>query len=92
MLTWIHAQWQVFVGLGIFLSVIPAIAIYDVLRKPLPRRGFLPIESTPGVRFFIGALVFIYIILGWLLAIPELPIIIPFIGALILMIVIMVWG
>jgi predicted small integral membrane protein len=92
MWTWIHAQWKVFVGLGIFVSFIPAIAIYDVLRKPLPRRGFLPIDSTPGVRFFIGALVFIYLILGWLLVVPELPIIIPFVGAFILLVVIMVWG
>ncbi len=92
MWTWIHAQWQVFAGLGVFLATIPAIAVYDVVRKPVPRRGFLGFETTPGVRFFIAMMAFIFIHIGWLLIVPELPIVIPFAASIILLIVILIWG
>lgn len=92
MWTWIHAQWQVFVGLGIFLAAIPAIAVYDLVAKPVPRRGFLGLESTPGLRFFIGMLAFIFIHIGWMLVVPELPIVIPFVFSILLLFAIMIWG
>jgi predicted small integral membrane protein len=92
MWNWIHAQWQVFAGLGVFLSAIPAIAVYDVVKKPVPRKGFLGIESTPGVRFFIGVMAFIFIHIGWMLILPGQPIVIPFAASLILLGAIMIWG
>jgi predicted small integral membrane protein len=92
MWTWIHAQWQVFAGLGVFLAAIPAIAVYDVLKKPVPRKGFLGLESTPGLRFFIGMLAFIFIHIGWMLIVPHLPIVIPFVVSVILLFAIFIWG
>lgn len=92
MWTWIHAQWQVFAGLGVFLAAIPAIAVYDVLKKPVPRKGFLGLESTPGLRFFIGMLALIFIHIGWMLIVPHLPIVIPFVMSVILLFAIMIWG
>jgi predicted small integral membrane protein len=89
---WIHAQWQVFLGVGIFVVVIPIIAVIDVVWELAPRRGFIPLESTLGLRYFIGMMALIFIHIAWLLIVPSLPIFIPFFAAVILLFVIMIWG
>jgi predicted small integral membrane protein len=89
---WIHAQWQVFLGVGIFIAAIPIIAVIDVVWEPAPRKGFIPLESTLGLRFFIGMMALIFIHIGWLLIVPSLPIIIPFCASVILLFAIMIWG
>jgi len=60
MFDWIHVQWQVFWGLGLFIVCIPIIAIINVKWKLVPRKGFLQMTTTLGLRFFIGMLVLIH--------------------------------
>jgi predicted small integral membrane protein len=92
MLNWVHPMWQFGVGLGIFLAFIPAIAFINVKWALQHRRGFLSMETTLGLRFFIGAIAFIYIHLLWLLIVPNFTIIIPFIISLALLFATMKWG
>lgn len=92
MFDWIHPVWQFWVGISVFISIIPIIAFINVHWKLVPRKGFLPMETTLGVRFFIGMMAFIYIHLGWLLLIPTFSIVIPFVGSLALLVAIMIWG
>lgn len=92
MFEWVHPVWQFWVGIGIFISIIPIIAFINVQWKLEPRKGFLPMETTLGVRFFISTMAFIYIHLGWLLLVPTFSTIIPFVGCLILLVTIMKWG
>lgn len=92
MLDWVHPVWQFGLGMVIFVSFIPVIAFINVKWKLQPRRGFLPMESTLGVRFFIGMMALIYIHLLWLLIVPTFPIVIPFILSLALLFATMKWG
>ena len=39
---------------------------WEVIRPSMPRRGFLPIATTRGDRFFIGLLVLAFVNLAWL--------------------------
>jgi len=48
----------------IILAVI-AMTIWQTVSPSMERRGFLPIPTTPGDRFFIGVLTSIYIFLAW---------------------------
>ena len=92
MLTWVHAQWQVFLGIGIFLICLPVNAFLDVKLKLVPRKGFTGMTTTLGLRFFIGMMALIYICLICLLVVPSLPVAIPFSASVVLLFVIMIWG
>jgi predicted small integral membrane protein len=51
-----------------FAMIVALLALYTVLgiRSPsVPRRGFLPIETTRGDRLFIGLLAAAYVNLAW---------------------------
>jgi len=92
MLKWVHAQWQVFLGIGIFIAVIPINAFINVKFKLVPRRGFLRMETTLGLRFFMGMMALIYINLISLLLIPGVSVAVPFSGSVVLLLAIMIWG
>jgi len=93
MFDWIRPIPVVGVGIAIFFS---AILVLNVLEKcgileTYPRKGFLPIISTPGTRFFIGILTLIYIFLIGLVFISSF-LIVPFLIGLLVLIIIMIWG
>lgn len=93
MLDWIRPIPVVCVGIAIFFS---AILVLNLLEKygiveAYPRKGFLPIISTPGDRFFIGMLTLAYIFLIGLAFISSFSII-PFLIGLLVLIIIMIWG
>ncbi|MBN2324990.1 MAG: hypothetical protein JXQ30_14770 [Spirochaetes bacterium] len=92
MFDWIHAQWQVFFGLGLFLAFIPIIAVINVKWKLVPRKGFLQMSTTLGLRFFIGMIVLIYINILSLLVIPAFPISVPFAASVVVLFAILIWG
>ena len=54
---------------AVFFAVIAALltiySVLGVLRPSLPRKGFLPIETTRGDRLFIGLLGAAYLNLLW---------------------------
>lgn len=93
MFEWIRPIPAVWVGIAIFFS---GILILYILEKcgvvdMSPRKGFLPIISTPGLRLFIGMLALIYIFLIGLIIIPSLTIA-SFLIGLTVLIIIMIWG
>lgn len=47
-------------------SSVVAMTIWQTISPSLERKGFLPIPTTPGDRFFIGVLTSIYIFLAWI--------------------------
>lgn len=46
-------------------SSVVAMTIWQTISPSMERRGFLPIPTTPGDRFFIGVLTSVYIFLAW---------------------------
>jgi predicted small integral membrane protein len=92
MFDWIHVQWQVFFGLGLFIVFLPIIAVINVKWKLVPRKGFLQMATTLGLRFFIGMMVLIYINIISLLVIPSFPISVPFAGSVVVLFAILIWG
>jgi predicted small integral membrane protein len=91
---WIHPIFGVFLGVGILFGIILTLYILEKTKilKTYPRRGFLHIPTSPGIRFFIGMLVLFYICLFALMLIPSFPIIVPFSIGAILLIIIFIWG
>ena len=55
---------------GLFLT-IAGIGIRDHFAPSYPRKGFLPIPTTPGDRLFIGILITIAIHILWILLLKE---------------------
>ena len=92
MFEWIHVQWQVFLGLGLFIVFIPIIAVINVKWNTVPRKGFMQMTTTLGLRFFIGMMAVIYINIICLLVIPSFPLTIPFTASVVLLFAIMIWG
>jgi predicted small integral membrane protein len=66
-LTWEWMAWTP-ITMAFFASIALLLAIYSVfgvLRPSLPRKGFLPIATTPGDRLFIALLGTAYLNLAW---------------------------
>jgi predicted small integral membrane protein len=47
-------------------AILVAMTVWQVVSPSAPRRGFLPLTTTPGDRLFIGLLTGAYIHLAWL--------------------------
>ena len=57
------------VSAGFFLTIfglLVCMTVWEVARPTVQRRGFLPISTTRGDRFFIGLLSAAFIHLAWL--------------------------
>ncbi|MBW2093428.1 MAG: DUF2160 domain-containing protein [Deltaproteobacteria bacterium] len=76
--------------ISIFLIVI-AMTIWQAMSPSTERRGFLPIPTTPGDRFFIGILTSIYIFLAWV-GLTDFSLWILLVIAVCWIIVVMRWG
>jgi predicted small integral membrane protein len=93
MFEWIRPLLVVWLGIAVFFSVVLVLYIlekFEIL-SVYPRKGFLSIPSTPGLRFFVGMLALIYIFLIGLVVAPSFLIAIFSIGVIVL-IIIMIWG
>ena len=93
MLEWIRPIPVVFLGVGIFSSIILIMYVLEKcgIMDPYPRKGFLPLSSTPGFRYFVGAIALFYIYLIGLAVIPSHHLVTFSIGVVVLLIV-MIWG
>lgn len=80
---------------AIFFIVIAfmlvGMTIWQILSPSVPRRGFLPIETTRGDRLFIGLLGSAYIHIAWI-AFTNLSLWIALAIALVWLVVVMRWG
>lgn len=77
-----------FIGVALILT---AMTTWQILAPSVPRRGFLPIETTPGDRLFIGLLVSGYVHLAWL-GLTDVSLWFAFVISLVWMGVVMRWG
>ncbi len=72
-MTWLHDSfgwmaWTWVTG-GFFLTIVGLLSlmtIWELAQPTTERRGFLPITTTRGDRFFIGLLSAAFIHLAWL--------------------------
>ena len=72
-------------------SIVVAMTIWQTISPSLERKGFLPIPTTPGDRFFIGILTSIYIFLAWV-GLTSLSLWVLLVIAVCWIIVVMCWG
>ena len=75
---------------GIALSLL-AMTIWSLLSPAPARRGFLPLETTRGDRFFISLLASAFVHVGWLAA-TDASVLIASAASLLLAFVLMRWG
>lgn len=59
-----------FSGLGIGLVIM---TLWDIISPTRSKKGFLPIETTRGEKFFLSVISFIGIMIVTLAIFPELP-------------------
>ncbi len=57
-------------GLGLLFAVLTSLAILDKYHPSYPRKGFLPMETTRGDRFFISVMCLLFISFTWLKYLP----------------------
>lgn len=77
-----------FIGIGLSLA---ALTLAELKWPTREARGWLPIKTTRGDRFFISLLVAAYVHLTWLASI-DLSIVIASVISIAIAIVIMRWG
>lgn len=93
MLTFEWMEWTL--PTAIFCSaiivIVIAMTIWQTLAPSLERRGFLPIPTTPGDRFFIGTLTGIYMFFMWI-GLTQFPLWIFLLAVVCWVLAVMVWG
>lgn len=77
-----------FVGIGLSLT---AMTVWEVFQPTVPRRGFLPIMTTRGDRFFIGLVTGAWGHLAWL-GLTELSLWFPLAALAVWIGVLLRWG
>jgi predicted small integral membrane protein len=93
MAEWIYPQWQVFVGVAVLILSIVSIAVVEAkVGHTFAQKGFLPMPTTLGLRFFIGVISFLLIHFLWLLLFPGTTILIAFLLGVGVLASVMRWG
>ncbi|ACV69380.1 DUF2160 domain-containing protein [Desulfohalobium retbaense] len=64
--SWMYWTLPSVLGIGGLFAAIGVMTVWDVLSPSVARKGFLPITTTRGDRFFIGIISTIAIFLIWL--------------------------
>jgi predicted small integral membrane protein len=72
-------------------SALVAMTVFELVRPGVPRRGWLPMITTRGDRFFIALLTSAYVHAGWL-AVSDLPVVVASACSLILGLLILRFG
>ena len=77
-----------FIGIAVLLA---GMTIWELVSPTVERKGFLPMETTRGDRFFIGLLVSAYIHLAFL-ALTEVSLYVALVVSIIWLAVVIRWG
>jgi predicted small integral membrane protein len=64
-LAWMAWTWPTGLFFVAIALVLAAFSVWGVRAPSLPRRGFLPMDTTRGDRLFLGLLASAYINLAW---------------------------
>lgn len=76
---------------AVIFLILTGMTIWQTVSPSVPRRGFLPLTTTPGDRLFIGLICAAFMHLAWIgLTTLSLWIVLPF--AVTWIIVVMIWG
>ena len=84
--TWPTAIFFIFIG-----AALIGLSVLEVIKPTVARRGFLPLVTTRGDRFFISLLSAAFIHVCWLGS-SDLPVLIASVTSVIAAIVLMRWG
>ncbi len=87
-MAWTPVTAAFFVTIGLLLA---GMTVWEVLRPTVPRKGFLPIMTTRGDRFFVGLLSGAWLHLAWL-GLTELSLWFPLAALVVWMGVLLRWG
>jgi predicted small integral membrane protein len=63
---WMYWTWPSGIFFIALFAAIAAMGVWDVYQPTINRKGFLPIATSRGDRFFIGIISMIAIFLIWL--------------------------
>jgi len=77
-----------FIGIGCALA---GMTLWQLRAPSADRRGFLPLVTGAGDRFFISLLASAFLHVGWL-AVTDAPVLIVSVLSLLLAVVVMRWG
>lgn len=90
-LEWMYWTWPTAIFFIVIFLILVAMTIWQTVAPSVPRRGFLPLSTTPGTRLFVGLLGAAFMHLAWIgFTDFSLWIVLPIAACWI--IVVMIWG
>jgi len=90
-LAWMEWTLPTAIFITTIIGIVIAMTVWQTVSPSMERRGFLPIPTTPGDRFFIGVLTSVYIFFAWI-GLTSFALWILLIVVVCWMVVVMVWG
>lgn len=72
-MSWIAFTVPTALFFGAIVLMIAAMAVWQWRSPAIPRRGLLPMETTPGDRFFVALLGAAFVHMAWLTAFDGAP-------------------
>lgn len=70
MLEWMFWRYETIILFGVMGFAFLTLAILDLYRRSVLRKGFLPMPTTRGDRFFLGIMSIVTVGLLWLGFVP----------------------
>ena len=90
-LDWMYWTKPTAIFFSVIFLILAAMTVWQTLAPSIPRRGFLPLVTTPGTRLFVGIITGIFIHLAWI-GLTDLSLWIVFPLAVGWIAVVMIWG
>ena len=87
-MAWTPVTAGIFIGIALLLS---AMAVWELVSPNIERKGFLPIVTSRGDRFFISLLGSAYIIMAWI-GLLDLSLWFALLISLVYSLILMRWG
>ena len=92
MLEWMHWTVPSAIGFGALFSMLGILAVVDKRSPSVPRKGFLPMETTRGDRVFISMVTMFLIVLASLRFFPNSPLWGALVVSAVVMTLLFRWG
>lgn len=65
------------IAIGTLFLALAGMTVWDVISPSVPRKGFYPVVTRRGDRFFIGIMSTIFIFLVWLGVVGDESLLVP---------------
>ena len=89
---WMYWTWASAAVLLVLVSCIAGLSIWTKLAPDSPRRGFLPMETTRGDRFFVGVMTLIGLHLIWMATFGTQAVVVATVASVVAFAIIFRWG